>query len=72
MSFNTTAYGDSREGSFTRGHPASDSSIQENVSFLSHQNILKRTTPGSQDEDMATKAFSALKEVSPGVSAVGF
>ncbi|XP_031235187.1 rho guanine nucleotide exchange factor 19 isoform X1 [Mastomys coucha] len=27
------------------------------------ENILKRTTPGSQDEDMATKAFSALKEL---------
>lgn len=28
------------------------------------QNILKRTAQGSQDEDMATKAFNALKEVS--------
>ncbi|XP_021089223.1 rho guanine nucleotide exchange factor 19 [Mesocricetus auratus] len=27
------------------------------------ENILKRTAPGSQDEDMATKAFSALKEL---------
>lgn len=38
---------------------------------LSHQNILKRTAPGSQDEDMATKAFSALKEVSSGIRAAG-
>lgn len=44
----------------------------KNVSLsLSHQNILKRTAPGSQDEDMATKAFSALKEVSSGTGAVG-
>lgn len=28
------------------------------------QNILKRTAQGSEDEDMATKAFNALKEVS--------
>jgi hypothetical protein len=28
------------------------------------QNILKRTAQGSQDEDMATKAFNVLKEVS--------
>lgn len=28
------------------------------------QNILKRTVQGSEDEDMATKAFNALKEVS--------
>lgn len=45
-----------------------DYSTQEHVS-LSHQNILKRTAPGSQDEDMATKAFSALKEVSSGARA---
>lgn len=28
------------------------------------QNIMKRTAQGSEDEDMATKAFNALKEVS--------
>lgn len=28
------------------------------------QNILKRTAQGSEDEDVATKAFNALKEVS--------
>lgn len=27
------------------------------------QNILKRTTPGSRDEDTATKAFNELKKV---------
>ncbi|XP_012860839.2 rho guanine nucleotide exchange factor 19 [Echinops telfairi] len=27
------------------------------------ENILKRTAPGSEDEDMATKAFNALKEL---------
>lgn len=31
---------------------------------LTLQNILKRTAQGSEDEDMATKAFNALKEVS--------
>lgn len=31
---------------------------------LPHQNILKRTAQGSEEEDMATKAFNALKEVS--------
>lgn len=28
------------------------------------QNILRRTAQGSEHEDMATKAFNALKEVS--------
>lgn len=31
--------------------------------FLFLQNILKRTTPGSRDEDTATKAFNELKKV---------
>lgn len=31
--------------------------------FLFFQNILKRTTPGSRDEDTATKAFNELKKV---------
>lgn len=31
---------------------------------LTLQNILKRTAQGSEDEDVATKAFDALKEVS--------
>lgn len=33
----------------------------QNVFIL--QNILKRTTPGSRDEDTATKAFNELKKV---------
>lgn len=31
--------------------------------FFIFQNILKRTTPGSRDEDTATKAFNELKKV---------
>lgn len=31
--------------------------------FFIFQNILKRTTPGSRDEDTATKAFTELKKV---------
>ena len=31
------------------------------------QNILKRTTPGSRDEDTATKAFNELKKVATDV-----
>ncbi|XP_039698050.1 rho guanine nucleotide exchange factor 19 isoform X2 [Pteropus medius] len=32
------------------------------------ENILKRTAQGSEDEDMATKAFNALKEIFPLIS----
>lgn len=35
--------------------------MEEVIYFL--QNILKRTTPGSRDEDTATKAFNELKKV---------
>lgn len=31
--------------------------------LFTFQNILKRTTPGSRDEDTATKAFNELKKV---------
>lgn len=31
--------------------------------FCIFQNILKRTSPGSRDEDTATKAFNELKKV---------
>lgn len=51
-----------------RGRAGPARSQGEGVACLileSHlQNILKRTAQGSQDEDMATKAFNALKEVS--------
>lgn len=33
------------------------------IVFFFFQNILKRTTPGSRDEDTATKAFNELKKV---------
>lgn len=37
-----------------------DQSLHRRILF---QNILKRTAPGSRDEDTATKAFNELKKV---------
>lgn len=34
------------------------------INLVHLQNILKRTTPGSRDEDTATKALNELKKVS--------
>lgn len=36
--------------------------VSSKIAFI-FQNILKRTTPGSRDEDTATKAFNELKKV---------
>lgn len=36
--------------------------MSSKIAFI-FQNILKRTTPGSRDEDTATKAFNELKKV---------